>query len=163
MNKVFLLRYDTENGDIEEMKIPIPAHEVQIIKREYLLARIYNILVITGPSAFVLYGSAAIRPVLEDVKAVLRGEKKIGARNYTKMMGVVARMHDLGEVVIEIKDLEEFMPNEIYEEAGSIRRERKQRRLSFSKQLHANDVALGIDIGGTDAKFAVRDARGHAP
>ncbi|MCM8774414.1 MAG: hypothetical protein NC820_06750, partial [Candidatus Omnitrophica bacterium] len=148
-----------EGDTVVRMNIPVPITENKEVKRRYLFARIFNLIVTDSPWSIVIYAPKSLMDILKDIKESL-------FTSYPEIFEIVKRMHNNLPLSIQIKDLAELpkdMPTKqiLYEKAVQSAQSKIKEILSRIKEIPARRVALGIDVGGTDVKLVVIDEEGR--
>ncbi|MBI4387766.1 MAG: hypothetical protein HY582_01820, partial [Candidatus Omnitrophica bacterium] len=139
------------------MLIPVPRAENPEIVKDYLVARVFNVLIVTGPSALKLRGPPRLGETLEAVKKTLLESPK----GYTVELNVLKYLHDLPrnlEFPIEITS-ESMTPKlESYLKQPPIQPVPTRDVKTYLEQIEEIEgIAIGVDIGGTDVKLAVME------
>ena len=136
------------------MYIPVPKAENDIVKKDYLLARLFNILAVTGPASIELYAPNELQEMLLKVREALFDENK----DYKVISGMVEKIYEK-PLEIYINDISEA-PEDIMTKTKSAKsgNEKQNETAEYLKRIgNIEGVAVGIDIGGTDVKLAVMD------
>ena len=146
------------DGVLAKMDIPVSKHENKAILRDYLLARIYNIVVVTGSSAVMdIYVPNEIEGVIKSIKKDLFSKKN----SYIHVLDIITRsygqsleinIHDIKDVPLAAKN-KESLDKATLKETNTVALEKYLLDITKVKGL-----AIGIDIGGTDVKLALIDS-----
>ena len=155
--------FDIDVAGVEtRMSLPIPKAENPIIIRDYLLARIYNILVITGTTSIRAYAPVSLKPYLEAAEHILSDSPE----SYDLVRGMVQRTFHNEEFhmyILDDSDMPEANPVKKASRPRSRSATTVRKYLADLKVIPEGGLALGIDIGGTDAKLAVGEAGSDDP
>ncbi|MFA5346399.1 MAG: hypothetical protein WC315_09030, partial [Candidatus Omnitrophota bacterium] len=95
-DQVHILILDAEiDGLWYRFSMPIPVNETPYVLKDYLLARLFNIFIVTGPSSLAIYVPEELKSALGDIKDLLFAKSDKGYRSILEAIGL--RMHKLAD------------------------------------------------------------------
>jgi hypothetical protein len=146
------------DGQKRILNIPVAKGESPDVVLEYLKASIFNVFVVTGPAAIQIYGPAELAAPITAVREALLNTPK----GYSVVLDVLKSLHNIpaaqtypievliGQPVPAVPPVEPVVAGEAL-------------RAKLASIQSIQGLAVGFDVGGTDAKIVIMDETSTQP